>query len=212
MPGNCCNEIKFDGIDPLYKKALLVVILINAVMFVVEMLSGVRAESQALKADALDFLGDAATYALSLWAIGRAATTRANAALVKGVSLLFMAAWVFGSTLYHFYYSNQPTAITMSAIGLLAFFANSASVLILLRYRNGDANVRSVWLCSRNDAIGNLMVIIAGAAVWQSGTAWPDLIAACILAGLFVNSSVQIIRQALQEKKLATDQESDLCA
>ena len=119
---------------------------------------------------------------------------------------------MFGSTLYHFYYSNQPTAITMSAIGLLAFFANSASVLILLRYRNGDANVRSVWLCSRNDAIGNLMVIIAGAAVWQSGTAWPDLIAACILAGLFVNSSVQIIRQALQEKKLATDQESDLCA
>lgn len=203
MPGNCCNEIQFDGIDSLYKRALIAVILINAIMFVIEMISGVQAESQALKADALDFLGDAATYTLSLWAIGRAAATRANAALIKGFSLFFMAAWVFGSTLFQFFYSNQPAAITMSAVGLLAFVANLVSVLLLMRYRNGDANVRSVWLCSRNDAIGNLMVILAGAAVWQTASAWPDLIAACILASLFLNSSIQIIRQALQEKAQA---------
>ena len=170
--------------------------------------SGVQAESQALKADALDFLGDAATYALSLWAIGRAENTRANAALIKALSLFFMAAWVFGSTLYHFFYSNQPTAITMSTVGLLAFFANLASVLLLMRYRNGDANVRSVWLCSHNDAIGNLMVIVAGFVVWKTGNAWPDLVAACILASLFLGSSIQIIRQALQEKNQAVTAES----
>lgn len=208
MSGNCCNDLKFEGIDPLYKRALIVVIIINAVMFAVEMVSGVQAESQALKADALDFLGDAATYALSLWAIGRAATTRANAALIKGVSLFCMAMWVFGSTLYHFFYSNLPTAITMSTVGLLAFFANLVSVLLLMQYRNGDANVRSVWLCSRNDAIGNLMVIIAGVAVWQTSSAWPDLIAAGILASLFVSSSIQIIRQALQEKAQAATAQS----
>jgi Co/Zn/Cd efflux system component len=204
MSGNCSNDLQFDGIDPLYKRALIAVIIINAVMFVVEMASGLQAESQALKADALDFLSDSATYALSLWAIGRAATTRANAALFKGVSLFVMAAWVFGSTLYHFFYTNQPTAITMSVIGFLAFLANVLSVLLLMRYRNGDANVRSVWLCSRNDAIGNLIVIVAGAAVWQTGSAWPDLIAACILASLFVYSSIQIIGLALQERAQAT--------
>lgn len=208
MPGNCCNDLQFDGIDPLYKRALIAVILINTVMFGVEMASGVQAESQALKADALDFLGDAATYALSLWAIGRAENTRANAALIKALSLFFMAAWVFGSTLYHFFYSNQPTAITMSTVGLLAFFANLVSVLLLMRYRNGDANVRSVWLCSRNDAIGNLMVIVAGFVVWKTGDAWPDLVAACILASLFLSSSIQIIRQALQEKNQAATAES----
>ena len=204
MTDSCNHKLKFEGIDPLYKRALIAVILINAVMFLVEMASGVQAQSQALKADALDFLGDSATYGLSLWAIGRAVSTRANAALVKGVSLLFMAAWVFGSTLYQFIYSSIPTALTMSTIGLLAFFANLVSVVLLMKYSDGDANVRSVWLCSRNDAIGNLMVIVAGIVVWQTQSAWPDLIAACILACLFLYSSINIIRQALQEKAQAS--------
>ena len=203
MPASCNQEIKFDGIDPAYKRALIAVILINSVMFLTEMLSGMQAQSQALKADALDFLGDAATYGLSLWAIGRAVSTRANAALVKGVSLLFMAAWVFSSTLYQFIYSNIPTALTMSAIGLLAFFANFVSVILLMKYSDGDSNVRSVWLCSRNDAIGNLMVIVAGIVVWRTQSAWPDLVAACILASLFLYTSINIIRQALREKAQA---------
>ena len=203
MPANCVQEVKFDGIDPAYKRALIAVILINSVMFLTEMLSGMQAQSQALKADALDFLGDAATYGLSLWAIGRAISTRSNAALVKGVSLLFMAAWVFGSTLYQFIYSNIPTALTMSTIGLLAFFANFVSVILLMKYSDGDSNVRSVWLCSRNDAIGNLMVIVAGIVVWRTQSAWPDLVAACILASLFLYSSINIIRQAMREKAQA---------
>lgn len=204
MPANCNNDIKFDGIDPAYRRVLIAVILINASMFLIETASGMQAQSQALKADALDFLGDSATYGLSLWAIGRAAATRANAALIKGISLLFMSTWVFGSTLYQFIYSHTPTALTMSTVGLLAFFANCTSVVLLMKYSDGDANVRSVWLCSRNDAIGNLMVIIAGIVVWQTRSAWPDLIAASILASLFLYSSINIIRQALQEKAQAS--------
>ena len=208
MSTNCNIDVKFDGIDPLYRRALFAVIVINIVMFFIEMSSGMLAQSQALKADALDFLSDAATYGLSLWAIGRTLSTRANAALIKGISLVLIATWVFSSTLYHFIYSNTPTALTMSGIGLLAFFANLTSVILLMKYRDGDANVRSVWLCSRNDAIGNLMVIMAGIAVWLTRSPWPDLIAACILASLFLYSSIKIIRQALQERAHTSTVES----
>jgi Co/Zn/Cd efflux system component len=193
----------FDGVDPRYKRVLWTVILINAAMFVTEIVAGHLARSQALQADALDFLGDTVTYGLSLAVIGASLRVRAAAALFKGVSLSLMGAWVLGSTLYHVLILGLPRAEIMGGIGLLALAANVTSVLLLMRYKDGDANVRSVWLCSRNDAIGNIVVTGAAGAVWWSASPWPDLIVAGLMAGLFLSSAVQILRQAWAEYRSA---------
>lgn len=197
----CCSGgvPVFDGLDPRYKRILWIVIAINAVMFVTEMAAGQLAGSQALKADALDFLGDTITYGLSLAVIGASLRMRASAALFKGLSLSAMALWVFGSTAYHTLVLGVPSAEVMGIIGFLALAANLASVGLLVRYKDGDANVRSVWLCSRNDAIGNVVVMLAALGVWGSASAWPDLIVAALMAGLFLTSSIQILRQAWNE-------------
>ena len=195
----CGNEIKFDGVSAAYKRVLWVVIAINAIMFVVEMAAGSVAGSQALKADALDFLGDTATYTITLLVIGLPVVWRARAALFKGLSLGVMGLWVLGFTLYNVLILGVPRAEIMGTIGFLALAANMASVLLLLKYRDGDANVRSVWLCSRNDAIGNLAVVAAASGVWATETAWPDLVVAGVMASLFLWSSVQIVQQALGE-------------
>lgn len=199
MSAHCHHETQFDGVSDDYKRRLWLVVAINAAMFVVEVLAGAFAESQALRADALDFLGDAATYGLSLAVIGAPTKTRATAALLKGISLAIMAVWVLGSTIYQVFILGVPKADIMGMIGALALVANVASVLLLMRYAEGDANVRSVWLCSRNDAIGNVAVMIAALAVWGTTTAWPDLIVAAIMASLFFWSAVQIIRQSREE-------------
>jgi Co/Zn/Cd efflux system component len=190
---------RFDGLDPRYKRVLWTVIAINGAMFLTEMIAGQLARSQALRADALDFLGDTVTYGLSLAVIGATLRTRAMAALFKGLSLSLMAFWVLGSTIYHTIILGLPSAELMGGIAVLAVAANLASVLMLMRYKDGDANVRSVWLCSRNDAIGNVVVMIAAAGVWGTGTAWPDLGVAALMAGIFATSSVQILRQAWAE-------------
>jgi len=194
----------FDGVDPRYKRVLWTVIGLNAAMFATEMVAGRIAGSQALQADALDFLGDTITYGLSLTVIGASLRTRATAALFKGLSLSLMALWVFGSTVYQTLILGLPKADIMGVIGLLALATNLASVLLLLRYKDGDANVRSVWLCSRNDAIGNVVVMLAALGVWGTATAWPDLAVAALMAGLFLNSSVQILRQAWAEYRQDT--------
>jgi Co/Zn/Cd efflux system component len=201
----CHGNPRFDGVDPRYKAILWTVIAINGIMFIVEMAAGHLAGSQALQADALDFLGDTLTYGLSLAVIGSSLRTRATAALFKGGSLLVMGLWVFGSTLYQVLFLGLPKAEIMGSIGFLAFAANVASVLLLMRYKDGDANVRSVWLCSRNDAIGNVAVMVAAVAVWGLGSAWPDIIVALIMAGLFLYSSAQIIAQSLQEYRTGVD-------
>lgn len=199
MGAHCCHDVKFEGMDPRYKRALVVVIFINALMFIIEMPMGFVGASQALKADALDFLGDTFTYALSLYVIGKPGAMRAKAALFKGLSLSAMGLWVLGSTIYTVFYLNQPTAFIMGSVGAAALAANVASVLLLMRFKDGDANVRSVWLCSRNDAIGNIMVMVAASGVWATGTGWPDVIVAGIMATLFLSGSITIIRQALHE-------------
>jgi len=183
-----------------YKRRLWLVIAINAIMFVVEMVAGHASKSQALQADALDFFGDALTYTISLAVIGSSVQVRANAALAKGVSLLLIGFWVFGSTVWQVFVVGVPKAEVMGLVGFLALLANVASVLLLVAYKDGDANVRSVWLCSRNDAIGNVAVMLAALGVWGTATAWPDLIVAAIMAGLFLSSAFQIIRQAHAEK------------
>lgn len=195
----CHSNPVFDGVDRAYKAILLVVIAINGAMFLVETIAGHLAMSQALKADALDFLGDTLTYGLSLAVIGRPQRLRAAAALAKGLSLTVMGLWVVGSTAWEVFVLGLPHASLMGGIGVLAFAANLASVLLLMRYKDGDANVRSVWLCSRNDAIGNLVVIGAAGLVWATTSPWPDIAVAAIMGGLFLNSSVQILRQAWAE-------------
>ena len=197
----CGGNTSFDGLSSDYKRRLWIVIAINAAMFFVEMAAGQLAGSQALKADALDFFGDAVTYGISLAVIGASVRIRTNAAMAKGASLLLMGLWVFGSTVYAVMFTELPKAEIMGGIGFMALAANLASVMILARYKDGDANVRSVWLCSRNDAIGNVAVMIAALGVWGSATAWPDLIVAGIMAGLFLSSAYQIIRHARREWK-----------
>ena len=202
MSASCCgHEAKFEGLDPRYKRILWIVIGINAAMFLVEIVAGVLAGSQALQADALDFLGDTLTYGISLAVIGMSLRVRATAALAKGVSLTVMGLWVLGSTAYHVLILGLPRAEIMGLVGFLALAANVTSVALLLPYKDGDANVRSVWLCSRNDAIGNVAVMVAALGVWGSSTAWPDLIVAAIMAGLFLWSSTQILSQGLREHR-----------
>jgi len=149
----------------------------------------------------LDFLGDALTYGISLAVIGASIQVRTNAALAKGLSLLLMGLWVFGSTLYRVFYVGVPEAGIMGVVGVMALGTNLASVFLLVRYKDGDANVRSVWLCSRNDAIGNVAVVLAAFGVWGTATGWPDLIVAGIMATLFLSSAFQIVRLALQERR-----------
>ena len=201
MAGCCGHDAKFDGVSADYKRRLWIVIALNAVMFAVEMTAGHMAKSQALQADALDFLGDALTYGISLAVIGASVRVRTTAALAKGISLLLMGLWVFGSTVYRVFYVGVPAAEIMGVIGFLALLTNLASVLLLVRYKDGDANVRSVWLCSRNDAIGNVAVMFAALGVWGTASGWPDLIVATIMAGLFLTSAFQIVRQALAERR-----------
>lgn len=198
----CGAPIKFEGLSRDYKMRLWAVISLNATMFAVEMGGGVMSGSQALQADALDFLADTFTYGMSLAVIGLALRVRATAALVKSLTLALTGLWVFGSTAWHALTLSTPRAEVMGLIGFLALATNVTSVLILLKYKDGDANVRSVWLCSRNDAIGNLAVMLAAAGVWGTATGWPDVLVAAVLATLFLNSATKILRQALSEWRL----------
>lgn len=201
MAGCCGHEARFEGLSADYKRRLWLVIALNAVMFLVEMTAGHVAQSQALQADALDFLGDSLTYGISLAVIGTSVQVRTNAAIAKGISLLLMGIWVLSSTVYRVFYVGVPEAQIMGAVGLLALLTNLASVLLLVRYKDGDANVRSVWLCSRNDAIGNVAVVFAALGVWGTSSGWPDLVVAMIMACLFLSSAYQIMRQALAERR-----------
>lgn len=204
MSENHCHdhcEITFEGQSDTYKRILWVVVAINGAMFLTELVGGALAESMALQADALDFLGDTLTYAASLLVIGRAAHVRANVAIVKGLSLAVMGLLVLGLTIHKTVVQGEPDAFVMSGIGVMALLSNAATVVLLLKYRSGDANIRSVWLCSRNDAIGNVAVIVAAGVVALTGTPWPDLIVAVGMASLFLHSSTLILRQALRERK-----------
>jgi len=207
----CCDDKVFEGMSDGYKRALLAVILINSIMFFVEITAGLKSGSQALLADSLDFAGDSTTYTISLLVIGASLRTRAMASLFKGGSLAVIAIIILASSLYRFLGDTVPAAQTMSLIGFLALMANLTSLLILMRWRDGDSNVRSVWLCSRNDAIGNVGVIIAGIVVGITGAAWPDLLVALLLATLFLRSAVSIVSQARAELKSGKVIQNDKC-
>ncbi len=191
-------------ITPAYRRALWTVVLINVGYGLVEIVAGFVAGSQALKADALDFLGDGLITFLGLLAIGWSLAWRARSALIQGVFLGALGAGVLLNTAYRVLVLNQPEAELMGLFGLIALVANVAAALVLIPHRAGDANARAVWLFSRNDALGNLAVVIAAGLVYWTGTAWPDLAVAVVIAGLFLQSSWSIVRAARADLREAS--------
>lgn len=185
--------------DPRWRRALWIALGVNAGMFAVEMAAGAAADSRALQADALDFVGDAANYAISLLVAGMALAWRARAALAKGFTLIGLGGWVMITAILAALGGAAPQPELMGIIGALALAANTGVAIMLYRFRTGDANMRSVWICSRNDAIGNIAVMAAALGVFGTGTAWPDLIVAAILALLGISGGIQIVQQARRE-------------
>jgi cation diffusion facilitator family transporter len=192
----------FDGASPGYRRDLWIVIALNAIMFAIEIIAGQLAGSMALQADALDFLGDTLTYGVTLAVLGMNLRVRATAALAKGLSLCVMGIYVLAASIWRTFVDGTPEAVTMGLVGTAALAVNVAAALLLLRYRDGDANVRSVWLCSRNDAIGNIAVVAAAGLVAITNTKWADLGVAAIMASLFLASSFRIIGQARSELRM----------
>jgi Co/Zn/Cd efflux system component len=190
--------------DARYRRVLWVVLAINAAMFLVEIAAGLAAGSVALQADALDFLADAANYGISLLVVGTVLHLRAKAALVKGVTMGLFGLWVIGITTWHGVQGTLPHAITMGAVGFAALVANAAVLALLWAYRSGDSNMRSVWLCSRNDVIGNCAVLLAALGVFGTGTGWPDVIVAAVMGLLALQAAWLVIRQATGELRQAT--------
>jgi len=204
MSANCCNTLPdpHRG-DENYRRVLWAVLAINASMFAVEVATGLAASSASLQADALDFLGDAGNYAISLFVIGMALRYRALVALLKGATMAVFALWVIGVTCWHAWHETVPDAITMGAVGVGALIANALSFGLLMAYRSGDANMRSAWICSRNDVLGNLAVLLAALGVFGTGTGWPDVIVAAIMAGLALQGAWIVVRHARQELQVA---------
>ena len=182
-----------------YRRVLWAVLAINAAMFVVEVAGGLLSGSAALEADALDFLGDASNYALSLFVVGMALRYRAMAALAKGVTMGLFGFWVIGLVVWHISNGTLPHAFTMGTIGVAALLANALSFGLLWAYRRGDANMRSAWICTRNDVLGNLAVLLAALGVFGTGTGWPDIVVATVMAGLALQGSVLVLRQSIAE-------------
>jgi Co/Zn/Cd efflux system component len=203
MADACCTPppLKLDPHrgNSAYRRVLWVVLAINGIMFLVEIGAGLAAGSASLQADALDFFGDAANYAISLMVIGMALRYRATAALAKGATMGLFGLWVIGTVVWHLVHGTLPNALTMGAVGFAALIANAASFGLLWAYREGDANMRSAWICTRNDVLGNLAVLLAALGVFGTGTGWPDIIVAAIMAGLALQGAIVVIRQSVEE-------------
>ena len=185
--------------SPAYRRALWVALAVNFAMFAVEIGAGVAAGSASLLADSLDFLSDSANYALSLFVLGQALAWRARASLVKAASMGGFGLWVAATTVQHALAGTVPAAPVMGIVGALAFAANLGVAVLLYRWRDGDSNMRSVWICTRNDALGNLAVLAAALGVFGSGSGWPDYIVAAIMSGLALWGAVTVTRHAISE-------------
>ncbi len=204
MSDECCQSACGSATTlntPRWRRALWIALAVNVGMFVLEMTAGSAADSHALQADALDFFGDAANYAISLFVAGMALTWRSRAALVKGLTLAVFGGWIMLSAIMQALQGAAPEPAIMGIVGFLALTSNAGVALMLYRFRTGDANMRSVWICSRNDALGNIAVMVAALGVFNTGNAWPDSAVAAILAALGIGGGVQIIRHAGRELK-----------
>jgi len=197
MSASCCSD-PHQG-NPAYRRVLWIVLAINLAMFLVEIGAGLVAGSASLQADALDFLGDAANYMISLLVVGMALRYRATAALLKGSTMAAVGLWVIGVTVWHASHGTLPQAFTMGAVGTAALVANVVSFGLLWAYREGDANMRSAWVCTRNDVLGNLAVLLAAIGVFGTDAGWPDLIVAASMAALALQGALVVIRQSLNE-------------
>lgn len=206
MADHCCAPPPINLGPPdevrAYRRVLWAVLGINAVMFAVEIGAGFAAGSASLQADSLDFLGDAANYAISLLVVGMALRYRAAAALAKGATMAAFGSWVIATVIWHSLHGTLPSAFTMGTVGVAALAANAASFGLLWAYRHGDANMRSAWICTRNDVLGNIAVLLAAAGVFGTGTGWPDVIVAAIMAVLAIQGASTVIRQAGGELRI----------
>jgi Co/Zn/Cd efflux system component len=198
---SCCAPTSGSEVpvDPRFRRVLWIALIVNAAMFAVEFAGGLSADSVALLADAVDFFGDAANYALSLFVLALAPVWRSRTALLKGLTMGVYGLFVLAKAGWNAVYGAAPEPMTMSVIGVLALAANVSVAVLLFKYRSGDANMRSVWLCSRNDALVNVAVILAALGVFGTGTAWPDLIVAAAIAVLALVSSRSVVLHALEE-------------
>src|SRR5215213_5087574 len=200
MSASCCDQAP----DPhrgseSYRRVLWAVLAINASMFGVEVIAGLAAGSASLQADALDFLGDAGNYAISLFAVGMALRYRALAAAFKGATMAVFGLWGIGVAGWHAWHGTLPHAFTMGGVGVVALLANAASFGLLWAYRAGDANMRSAWICTRNDVLSNLAVLLAAFCVFATGTGWPDFMVAAVMAGLALQGAYVVVRHARDE-------------
>ena len=197
----CCAHKDHAVVSRTYRRVLWIALAVNATMFVVEASAGFASGSVSLQADALDFFGDAANYAISLTVLTMSLAWRARAALLKGATMGAFGLWVIAAALINVLTGRVPDPITMGAVGLLALAANLGVAVLLYRFREGDANMRSVWLCTRNDAIGNVAVMAAALGVFGTGGAWPDIAVAAIMASLSLSAAFEIVRRSWAEIK-----------
>lgn len=202
MSAGCCdNDNGSPGTDAKYRIVLWLCLLSNAGMFVLQTTASYQALSVSLLANALDFFSDAANYGISLFVLSKSLKAKTSAALFKGVSLGMVGLWVAYETLLHALEPRVPMPLIMTLVSLLGLAVNVGCAALLYRYRGGDSNRQSVWICSRNDAIGNIAVILAAGAVYITATAWPDIIVAAILGFLALSGARQIIKNALKERR-----------
>ena len=201
MSAHCCSSqtCATPSVDPRLRKALWVALVFNAAMFFVEIGASWASGSVSLLADSIDFFGDAGNYAISLAVLGMAMAARSRAALFKAACMAAFGVFVLGKAAWNLQAGSPPEAATMGAVGFVALAVNAGVALMLYRFRSGDANMRSVWICSRNDAIGNLAVMLAAVGVFGTGSSWPDLLVASVMAALALSGSWSVLRQARQE-------------
>lgn len=198
-PGHSHDHGAAAAASPAYRRVLWIALAVNLAMFAIEISAGVAAQSVSLLADSLDFLGDAGNYGISLFVLGMAIQWRARASLVKAASMGVFGLWIAITTINHALAGTVPAAPVMGVVGALALAANFGVALLLYRWREGDSNMRSVWICTRNDAIGNLAVLAAAAGVFGSGSGWPDYVVAAIMSGLALVGAFQVTRHAIAE-------------
>lgn len=204
MSAHCCNSTPTATQDPKYRRALWIALAVNALMFGVEIVGSTRANSVSLLADAIDFLGDAANYGVSLSVLTLGLLWRARAALLKGLCMGAFGIFVLAQTTWNVAHGVLPEPTAMGIIGILALLANLSVAVLLFAWRSGDANMRSVWLCTRNDAIGNVAVLLAAAGVFGTGSGWPDWTVALLMGALALSAATSVIRQARAEIAEAT--------
>ncbi len=203
---DCSVASKDQSQNPVFRKVLWIALLVNLLMFFVEIIASHIGDSMSLQADALDFFGDAANYAISLFVLGMALHLRARATVVKGLTMAVFGLWVIGAALYRVLVGSEPEPMIMGSIAVMALITNMSVAVMLYRFREGDSNMQSIWLCSRNDAIGNVAVLIAAVGVTASASRWPDLVVAIVIASLSLSAAYTVLKLAFQEMRVTSEE------